>query len=229
MATAPTSEQIDTTQSIAPGSHAIGDHVGSSVDIQGCNAVVNMSVGSVVLVGAGTIDAKIQESDDDTVFTDWSGGAFDQVSGDSDFAVYELAYGGSKRYVRVVATVAVGTCDFSASIIRMTAPAAGGSSGTFAQQLLDDLDVFLNADEFAVSATYTPSGGAASVISVLFDKEAAPEFGMIAHRYYCEVKTSDVLTAAPDDTLVIAGVTYKIKEPPHHTATGTSILELSID
>lgn len=229
MTTAPTSTQIDTTQSIPPGAHVVGEHIGTSVDIQGCNAVVNLSVGSVVLVGAGTIDTKIQESDDNTTFTDWAGGAFDQVSGDSDFAVYELAYTGSKRYIRTVATVLVASCDFSIDILRMTVAAAGSSSTTFAQQLLDDLDVFINSDEFAVMATYTPTSGPATTFSVLFDREAMSDMGMIANRYYCEAKTSDVLTAAPDETLQISGVTYKIKEPPQHTATGTTILELSID
>lgn len=229
MTTAPTATQIDTTQSIAPGSHVVGDHLGASVDIYGCNAVVNLSVGSVILVGAGTIDAKIQESDDDTVFTDWSGGAFDQVSGDSDYTVYELAYTGSKRYIRTVATVSVGACDFSTEIIRLTVAAATTSVGTFAQQILDDLDVFINSDEFAVVATYTPTSGSATTFSVLFDRDALSDMGMIANRYTCEAKTSDVLSAVPGETMQIAGVTYKIKEPPHHTATGTSILELSID
>ncbi len=33
-----------------------------------------------------------------------------------------------------------------------------------------DLGVFFNSDDFGASATYTPDGGSASTITVLFDK-----------------------------------------------------------
>ncbi|MCK9570061.1 hypothetical protein M0R72_14050 [Candidatus Pacearchaeota archaeon] len=112
-------------------------------------------------------------------------------------------------------------------------PATGAGTATtktLAQHLLDDLSIFFDATSgFAVPAIYTPAGGAPQSINVIFDKEAAPEIDMIASRIYCEAKTSDVIAAAPGDTIKIAGVTYKIKDPPHHTATGTSYLELTID
>lgn len=114
-------------------------------------------------------------------------------------------------------------------------PFGGAGTGTsstpsFAQSLIDDLDVFFDpSGGFAVTAVYTPAGGAARNINVIFDKDAMPELEMIANRLYCEAKTSDVIAAAPGETIQIAGVTYKIKEPPHHTATGTSTIELTID
>ena len=114
-------------------------------------------------------------------------------------------------------------------------PFSGSGTGTpgtpgFAQQLIDDLDIFFDpTGGFAVTAVYTPAGGTPRNINILFDKEAMPEMGMIANRIYCEAKTSDVIVSAPGDTIQIAGVTYKIKEPPHHTAAGTSLLELTID
>lgn len=118
------SDQVDTTISIAPGSHAIAadytTHIGTAVDVLGYNAVVNLVVGSVVLVGAGTIDVKIQESDEGVIFNDWTGGAFTQVNGDTDYAVYEKAYTGTKQYIRTVAQVLVGACDFSTEIVRYT-------------------------------------------------------------------------------------------------------------
>lgn len=101
---------------------------------------------------------------------------------------------------------------------------------TLKTDMASDLtNVFFNTDEFAVSATYTPSGGAAKTINVLFVKEYFAELGAEGYRYAIEAITSDVAAAKVDEPIVIEGVTYKIKEPPHHTDDGISIIELKID
>jgi len=115
-------DNVDETQSIVPGDHVeIASYalVGTGVEVLGYRALVTLNSGPN---GAGgTVDCKIQESDDDSTYTDWSGGAFTQVTTDNDNEIQEIAYTGTKRYIRTVATVAVATCDFGTTIIRLTA------------------------------------------------------------------------------------------------------------
>jgi hypothetical protein len=69
---------ITAYQSILPGSHGISaggayTHVGTGVSVIGKQALVNLNAGTVG--DGGTIEAKIQESDDNATWTDWAGGA----------------------------------------------------------------------------------------------------------------------------------------------------------
>lgn len=113
---------VDSTQSVAPGSHAITEGyalIGTAVDVLGYSALVLLESGTN---GAtGTVDAKIQESDDNITFTDWTGGAFTQVTTANDNATYEVAYAGTKRYIRVACKVLLAACEFGVSIVRNTA------------------------------------------------------------------------------------------------------------
>ena len=89
--------------------------IGTAVDVLGKTAIVNLNAGTV---GAGgTVDAKIQESDDGTTWTDVTSGAFTQVTAANDNAIQEKAYSGTKRYIRVVAKVLVAACEFSAEVV----------------------------------------------------------------------------------------------------------------
>lgn len=110
---------VTTYQSILPGSHAVADnyttHVGSAVEVLGKTAVVNLNAGTVGT--SGTVDAKIQESDDGTTWTDVTSGAFTQVTSSNDNAIQEKAYTGTKRYIRVVAKVLVAACEFGADVV----------------------------------------------------------------------------------------------------------------
>lgn len=112
-------DNVTTYQSILPGSHAVANnyttHVGTGISVLGKNAVVNLNAGTV---GAGgTVDAKIQDSDDNVTYTDWSSGAFTQVTSSNDNAIQEKAYTGTKAYIRVVAKVLVAACEFGADIV----------------------------------------------------------------------------------------------------------------
>lgn len=114
------SGDLATTQSILPGSHGVSaggayTHEGAAVSVLGKRTIVNLNAGTV---GAGgTVDAKIQESDNGTAWTDWTGGAFTQVTASNDNAIQEKAYTGVKAYVRVVAKVLVAACEFGADVI----------------------------------------------------------------------------------------------------------------
>jgi len=92
----------------------------TKVEVLGYSAVVILEAGTFT---TGTVDAKIQESDDGTTWTDWTGGAFTQVTNANDNATQEIGYTGIKRYIRVAAKVLVAACPFSVSVIRLTATA----------------------------------------------------------------------------------------------------------
>lgn len=86
---------------------------------------------------------------------------------------------------------------------------------TFTDQLTTDLAAFFNADEFAESVSYTPSGGSATAITVLWDQPwdlSSPEdIGMSSDTIMVLAKTSDVSAARRDETIVRGATTYKIK------------------
>ena len=110
---------MTTYQSIAPGSHdeaASYSLKGSGVDRLGKRTLVILNSGANG--SSAKVDAKIQESDtdSDSKYTDWTGGAFTQVTEANDNAVQEKEYTGIKRYIRVVATVATAACSFAATV-----------------------------------------------------------------------------------------------------------------
>ena len=115
-------DEIDESQSLKPDNYAIANdyvtHVGTGIDVSGYTAAVVLNSGTN---GAGgTVDVKIQESDDNITFTDWSSGAFTQVTEANDNAIQEKAYTGIKQYIRTVAKVLVAACDFGTTVIRLT-------------------------------------------------------------------------------------------------------------
>jgi uncharacterized phiE125 gp8 family phage protein len=108
-------DEIASAQTLAPDAYAITPAygiVGTGVDVLNKSALVQISVGTV---GAGaTLDAKIQESANNIAFTDWTGGAFTQITA---AGTYEKQYTGIKQYIRIVATVATNAIDFGASVV----------------------------------------------------------------------------------------------------------------
>ncbi len=116
-------DNVDESQSLKPDNYAVADnyttHIGTGIDVLGYEAIVALNSGTN---GAGgTVDCKIQESDDDVIYTDWTGGAFTQVTTVNDNAIQEIAYTGTKQYIRTVAKVLEAACDFGTTIIRRTA------------------------------------------------------------------------------------------------------------
>jgi len=140
------SGNVTTYQSILPGSHAAADNwtacVGAGVSVIGKEVIINLNAGTV---GAGgTVDAKIQESDDNATWADVTGGAFTQVTSANDTAVQEKAYTGIKAYVRVIAKVLVAACEFGADVIVNAATTADDANLT---------DLITEAREFVENIT----------------------------------------------------------------------------
>lgn len=113
---------VTTYQSITPGDHVVAASytlVGTGVNVLGKRAIVNFDAGTCGTSGAtsGTVDVKIQESDDNSTYTDWATGGFTQVTTANDDAIQEKEYTGTKQYIRVVSTVGTATCDFGVSVL----------------------------------------------------------------------------------------------------------------
>ena len=115
-------DDIATEISIAPGDHIVAASYtlqGSAIEVSGYDVLVNLISGTN---GAGgTVDVKLQESNNGAIWNDVTG-AFTQVTEDNDNAVQELAYTGAYRYIRAVATIAVNTCDFGVNVIKKSGP-----------------------------------------------------------------------------------------------------------
>jgi uncharacterized phiE125 gp8 family phage protein len=111
-------DDLSTEQTIAPGSHAVAASYsleGSSITVLGYRVLVNLNAGDC---SAGTVDVKLQDSDDGSTWTDVTSGAFTQVDADNDNAIQEKEYTGVKQYLRAVATVGTGACEFSVDVIK---------------------------------------------------------------------------------------------------------------
>ena len=112
-------DTMDTVVSIAYGTQDVVASyglVGTGVGATGYEVVVNFTVGTVGT--NGTIDCKVQDSDDDSTYTDVTSGAFTQVVAANDNATFEKQYTAGKAYVRVVCTVGVAASPFGVSMIR---------------------------------------------------------------------------------------------------------------
>ena len=111
-------DNIAISQSIAPGAHVIAatfSLVGTAIDVLGYSVLVTFAWAGF---GAGsTVDVKLQDSDDNTTWTDVASGAFTQVTTATANSTIEKAYTGGKHYLRVVATVAGATSSFGVSVV----------------------------------------------------------------------------------------------------------------
>ena len=106
-------------QSIVYGSHVIAAAYsleGYSFDVLGYSTTVKVTSGDNLT--GGTVDIKLQHSDDNITFVDVASGSFTQITTLNDNMVYTKAYTGTKQYLRVVSTVAVAACTFGVEIIK---------------------------------------------------------------------------------------------------------------
>lgn len=131
--------------SLAAGSHAIANnyttHVGTAVEVIGKQAVVYLR--PVNNGAGGTVDTKIQESDDGTTWTDVTSGAFTQVTEANDTTIQEKEYTGAKRYIRTASKVLVAACEFGTDVIVNAATTAEDSLLTdkiiAAREIIEDI------------------------------------------------------------------------------------------
>ncbi len=111
-------EQMTASVSIAHESHAIAaaySLVGTAVDVLNSQVLVLLESGTNG--EGGTVDVKLQHSDDGSTYTDVTSGAFTQVTVANDNAIQEKAYTGGKQYLKAVATVAGAACSFGVTVL----------------------------------------------------------------------------------------------------------------
>ena len=79
-----------------------------------------------------------------------------------------------------------------------------------------ELAIFFEVDDFAVTASYTSSGGSAADVKGIFDKEyleldsgGTVAFAVNQPRFQCA--TSDVSNAAEGDAITISGTSYVVR------------------
>ncbi len=93
--------------------------------------------------------------------------------------------------------------------------------------------VFLDADEFGVSATYELVSGGFSTVQGIFDKEyneiieAQFGVGVGAHPARFQMREADLPGSYGDgDTLIVSTVTYTVRD---HELDGTGMVELRLE
>ena len=105
---------VTQNQTIVPDAHGVGMITGTGIDVLGNQVLVTLNSGTYT--GAASNAAKLQDSDNNTLFTDVTGGGFTTVTTANDNAIQEIEYTGTRQYLRVVATVTGDVADFSATI-----------------------------------------------------------------------------------------------------------------
>ena len=105
---------VTPNQTIVPDAHGVGTVTGTGIDVLGNNVLVHLNSGNYT--GAASNAAKLQDSDNNTDFTDVTGGGFTAVTTANDNAIQEIEYTGTRQYLRVLAVVTGDVADFSATI-----------------------------------------------------------------------------------------------------------------
>lgn len=113
------SSNLTTVQVIAGGYHDITSAVTcTGTDVLGYDAM--MQLDSFLNSGGSTVTAKIQESDDNTTYTDWTGGGFTSITTANDTAIQQIEYTGTKQYIRPYVTVSAAQSNFAVNVIKST-------------------------------------------------------------------------------------------------------------
>ncbi len=117
-------DNLTTVQTIAPGAHVVAPLYslkGVGVPVSGYNVVVNLVAGTNGT--GGTVDVKLQQSEDDVDahYSDVPAAdftAFAQVTEATDNDTFESEYKGRYAYIRMLGQVANATCSFGVNVIK---------------------------------------------------------------------------------------------------------------
>lgn len=202
------SDNVDEVISIAPGSHAIADnyttHIGTAVDVLNYTSIVVANYG--VLTVGSVVNIKIQESDDNSAWNDWTGGSFTQVTISAASSTQEIAYTGAKRYIRTVAKVITQAGEFSTTVIRLTGSSVEDDllnairyaaiehveNITRRKLLTQTWEYYL--DKFPIENFFKiPFGNLASVTSIIYKDSAGTETTMTVTTDYLVEINSDMI------------------------------------
>lgn len=102
----------------------------------------------------------------------------------------------------------------------------------------DDIDVFLDTDDFAEDSTYTERNEhgmvqATATVPVLFDSPGSiVTIGRVSsyiEKPQIRLRTSAVPNASKNDAFTVGGIEYKVAQPPQPDGTGMSVIILAED
>ncbi|UWS06397.1 head-tail joining protein [Phaeobacter inhibens] len=95
----------------------------------------------------------------------------------------------------------------------------------------DDLDAFLQVDDFAIKATVTPRGGVPRQIKGVFDEPyfnaQLGEYEVDATQPRLTCKAADVVDLRERDQVTINGQNYYLLSNPQEDGTGMAVLALA--
>ncbi|AFO91535.1 head-tail joining protein [Phaeobacter inhibens] len=95
----------------------------------------------------------------------------------------------------------------------------------------DDLDAFLQVDDFAIEATVTPRGGVPRQIKGVFDEPyfnaQLGEYEVDATQPRLTCKAADVVDLRERDQVTINGQNYYLLSNPQEDGTGMAVLALA--
>jgi hypothetical protein len=142
---------------IGPGEQAISTVNGAGINVQGVDeCLVHLILGTITT--SGTVDVKVQHSDDNSTFSDITGAVFNQkteAGGDSDdHWVGRIDLTGAKKYIRIVSVVAVAVADICVVVDLILGPGTGAGTvnpPTAAQSQKDVPVGQINTVEFNVT------------------------------------------------------------------------------
>ena len=113
------SSNVTTTQIVLGGYHSITANLtASGTDVSGYTSMMQLE--SFINSAGASVACKIQESDDNVTYTDWTGGGFTTVTTANDTDVQQIEYTGSKQYIRPYTTVTGAEANFAINVILQT-------------------------------------------------------------------------------------------------------------
>jgi hypothetical protein len=134
---------VTVLQTIAPDIHAVTvgfTNLGSSVNVLGFSGRILIQLDVGTMTAGGTLDVKVQESNNGSTWTDVY--TFSQVTTSNDAQILEYNYTGAAQFVRAVASIGVASAPFSVNVLKDAASSPDdayvSSLITVARQLVEN-------------------------------------------------------------------------------------------
>lgn len=125
---------VTVLQTIAPDIHAVTvgfTNLGSSVNVLGFSGRILVQLDVGTMTAGGTLDVKVQESNNGSTWTDVY--TFSQVTTSNDAQIFEYNYTGAAQFVRAVASIGVASAPFSVNVLK---DAASSPDDTYVSSLI---------------------------------------------------------------------------------------------
>lgn len=113
------SSNVTITQVVLGGYHSVTASLTSAgTDVSGYNALMQLE--SYINSAGSTVACKIQESEDNVTYTDWTGGSFTDVTTANDTSVQQIEYTGTRPYIRPYISISGAESNFAVNVVKQT-------------------------------------------------------------------------------------------------------------